>query len=392
MIMATEYMLSYTAAEIDEKLGKIDNMDEQVVSAVEAYLAANPVTSVYIGSTPPANGELYWLDTSDGASEGGGEQEPPEVVTYSVTNNLTATTSDNTTDSVNEGGSYSAVLTANEGYVLSNISVTMGGEDITRNVYSNGTIYIASVSGDIVITAVATEIVEGVTSYTITNTLTNMTSDNPALSVEENAEYTARLTVVDGYELYSVTVKMDGVNITDSVYADGVITIPAVTGDIVITAIATTPNGNLLESNIIEFANDGSFINISEWEALNCDTVYLVSYSSMDTLRWLYIQFRYTQGMTKHSFVEQSLPFNQSNEADGTYVTELYTNVQTQEEVSKYAYVAKINLRAVLDACQALIDNGEAMSAYPYTLKIGDGNVRDLKFRLLRAYDPNQAV
>ena len=62
--------------------------------------------------------------------------------------------------------SFTATLTANTGYIINEVSVTMGGEDITSTAYADGVITIASVTGDVEITAVAWEIIN-VTSYTI---------------------------------------------------------------------------------------------------------------------------------------------------------------------------------------------------------------------------------
>ena len=74
---------------------------------------------------------------------------------YSVTYNLTNCTSDNTSESVVEGESYSATITANEGYNLDNVTVVHNGESVT---VTNGSFTIDSVSGDIVITATATSV------------------------------------------------------------------------------------------------------------------------------------------------------------------------------------------------------------------------------------------
>lgn len=75
-------------------------------------------------------------------------------VYYSVTNNLTNCTSDNGASKVVEGESYIATITANDGYELKSVSATMGGSAVS---VSGGVINIASVTGDIVITAVAEE-------------------------------------------------------------------------------------------------------------------------------------------------------------------------------------------------------------------------------------------
>lgn len=81
---------------------------------------------------------------------------------------------------------------------------------------------------------------EGVT-YTITNTLTNVTNSNTATSIAENETYTGTLTADTGYTIDTVTVSMGGVNVTDTVYtaATGAISIPNVTGNVIITATAT---------------------------------------------------------------------------------------------------------------------------------------------------------
>jgi len=73
-----------------------------------------------------------------------------------ITNNLTNVTTDNASTTVVENGSYSANLAVtSDEYMLDTVTVTMGGVDVTNNVYSNGFIYIENATGDIVITATA---------------------------------------------------------------------------------------------------------------------------------------------------------------------------------------------------------------------------------------------
>ena len=78
-------------------------------------------------------------------------------VMYSITNNLTNATNSNPATSIASGASYSAVITANEGSVLSTAVITMGGIDITSTAYDSGNISIASVTGNIVITVTTSE-------------------------------------------------------------------------------------------------------------------------------------------------------------------------------------------------------------------------------------------
>ena len=75
--------------------------------------------------------------------------------------------------------------------------------------------------------------------YSVTSNLSNVTSSNTSVSVEENQSYSATLSVADGYEMQSVVVTMGGVDVTDEYVTENKIQIGTVTGDIVITAIAT---------------------------------------------------------------------------------------------------------------------------------------------------------
>ena len=77
--------------------------------------------------------------------------------------------------------------------------------------------------------------------HSITNALTNVSTSNDAVAAEDGTSYTATLTAKSGYTLGEVTIKMGGADITATAYnADtGVISIVAVTGDVVITAKAT---------------------------------------------------------------------------------------------------------------------------------------------------------
>ena len=92
--------------------------------------------------------------------------------------------------------------------------------------------------------------------YIITNNLTNVSNSNSAGAVAENTSYSATLTADSGYDLESVTVAMGGTDITSTAYADGVIHISAVTGNVVITANATATQ----EARTVYFANDDSIV------------------------------------------------------------------------------------------------------------------------------------
>lgn len=75
-------------------------------------------------------------------------------ISYLVTQNLTNVTSSYTETRAIEGQPLSITLTPDDGYTFANVSVEMGGTDITSSVYDgNGNIEINEVTGDIIIFA-----------------------------------------------------------------------------------------------------------------------------------------------------------------------------------------------------------------------------------------------
>lgn len=77
-------------------------------------------------------------------------------------------------------------------------------------------------------------------TFTVTNTLSNCSSSNSAGSIGINKSYTATITANSGYTLKgaTVSVSMGGTDITAAAYNSGVISIPAVTGAVVISVSA----------------------------------------------------------------------------------------------------------------------------------------------------------
>ena len=92
----------------------------------------------------------------------------------------------------------------------------------------------AMISGD------AGDVVVPPQEYTVTNTLTGCTSSNAATTVTGGDTYYATITASNGYVLNGATVivKMGGTDVTALYYADGIINIPDVSGDIEITITA----------------------------------------------------------------------------------------------------------------------------------------------------------
>jgi lysophospholipase L1-like esterase len=76
----------------------------------------------------------------------------PTVTKYTITNTLSNATNSNSVTDIEENQSYTAIITANKGYDINKITVTMGGNDITSSVVNGNNINISQVTGNITIT------------------------------------------------------------------------------------------------------------------------------------------------------------------------------------------------------------------------------------------------
>jgi hypothetical protein len=95
---------------------------------------------------------------------------------------------------------------------------------------------------------------ESVKYYSIFTTLTDASIDSSATTVKEGETYTGTIRLADGFNMKSVVVTMGGVDVTSTTYADGVITIPEVTGDVRITVVAV--------GNMIRLSTEGDGVTI----------------------------------------------------------------------------------------------------------------------------------
>ena len=192
------------------------------------------VTCTMGGVTQPVQGGVINIANVTGnititATAG---EPTPTPTTYTVTNNLTNATNSNSATTITEGESYTAYISPIENYKIDSLTCTMGGAQQT---VTNNTINIASVSGNIVVTAVASEDTPPVVSYTVTNNLTHATNSNGATTVEEGSAYSATISAEQGYHITSVTCTMGG---AQQIVTNNYINIVSVSGDIVITAVA----------------------------------------------------------------------------------------------------------------------------------------------------------
>lgn len=126
-------------------------------------------------------------------------------------------------------------------YFRNNFTGENDNEKVVAWAVANGITYAeinafraAMISGD------AGEVVVPPQEYTVTNTLTGCASSNAATTVTEGDAYYAAITANSGYTMSGATVhvKMGGTDVTALYYADGIINIPNVSGNIEITITA----------------------------------------------------------------------------------------------------------------------------------------------------------
>lgn len=114
-------------------------------------------------------------------------------------------------------------------------------------------------------------------AWSIVQNLTYVTSTNTSFNVKKGESYTTTIVPNTNYTINSVTVVMGGVDITNTAYNNGVITINSVTGNVTITAIAKKNSGALLPSGGLlanfDFRNkEMTSYNLSGWgNVYKCD-------------------------------------------------------------------------------------------------------------------------
>ena len=183
-----------------------------------------------------------------GSSGGGGTDPGPDpepiipvdpTTEYTITYNLTNVTISNTSKKISQGYSYRATVTPKNNYTLDLVEIKMDGTVVTDKYYSNGSIYIPSVTGNLVITATAGSGEGGgtapTTSYRVNYYLLNFTADNNFTTVAEGSSFNEVLRMT-GDTNPVINVTMNGQKINYTVQGKDYIISTIVTGNINIMA------------------------------------------------------------------------------------------------------------------------------------------------------------
>ena len=118
--------------------------------------------------------------------------------------------------------------------------------------------------------------------WEVTNNLTNCTTSNESVQTIKGAAYTATITASAGYVMTGATVSitMGGVDVTAIVYSNGVISIPAVTGALVITISAAAKQVSSISA---VYTQSSTVYNDDELDSLKSDLVVTATYDDSST-------------------------------------------------------------------------------------------------------------
>ena len=194
--------------------------------------------------------------------------------------------------------------------------------------------------------------------YTIANSLTHCASNNNATSIMEGYNYSAVLTPSSGYELSSVQIMMGGVNITASVYENGVINIAEVTGNVAITATATKilPDGYIALEYVTADGNQYINTGITETEIISAEYDFSLNADS-----------RYGTGNHILSSTNVFMPFLRSTYTESDHARDLMVCNRGQSEGTETAFQWSLNRRYAFKAFMGgtnniVIDNAQVAS------------------------------
>ena len=118
--------------------------------------------------------------------------------------------------------------------------------------------------------------------WQVTNNLTNCTTSNESVQTIKGAAYSATITASTGYVMTGATVSitMGGNDITATAYSNGVISIPAVTGALVITISAAAKTVSSISA---VYTQSGTVYDTDSLDSLKTDLVVTATYSDSST-------------------------------------------------------------------------------------------------------------
>lgn len=119
------------------------------------------------------------------------------------------------------------------------------------------------------------EALNGSSTRSVLLVLSHVSSSNTQSTVEVGDSYTTTLTASTNYTLNTVSVSMGGVDVTATTYSSGTVSIPSVTGNIVITATAVLA----AQSITATYTQSGTVYDTDSLDSLKADLVVTANYA-----------------------------------------------------------------------------------------------------------------
>ena len=276
-----------------------------------------------------------------------------EITTHTITNNLTNCTTNNNNESVLSNSSYSAIITANNGYTNLSITVTMGEIDITSNVVRGNIINIPNVTGNISITARATQ---SSTEVVIDESLEILTSFNYINMTE------------GGYKVLYVKLSKQP------------------TSNVVVNISSSSPNLSLSKSSLT-FTNTNWYTSqsvnvISSSDTNTIDEMYQLTLSSSglsDKIVTIDVTDESNSGFevlynNGELISGASLSLNNATD-NGTYIT---TNMNADESIIISGYKLNLNKNDKVHLLVGLATTDPASIYSIRSMQLGDNSANDI--------------
>ena len=190
--------------------------------------------------------------------------------------------------------------------------------------------------------------------YNVTLVLSGCDCNNSTILVAEGEAYNATLTAQEGYTLDGATINitMDGVDITSDVYEGGVITIDAVTGDVIINVSCAEAGAvdNLAAENILMSDTKELVVGLDVLDGL--EKVYLYGTTGNEYHKKVGIKARYTSAWG-YEWIANGVTIATANAGTDSVVTAGYDHYDDGGYI-----VFEIDVPALLAARQSLLDSG----------------------------------
>ena len=276
-----------------------------------------------------------------------------EITTHTITNNLTNCTTNNNNESVLSNSSYSAIITANSGYTNLSITVTMGEIDITSNVVRGNIINIPNVTGNISITARATQ---SSTEVVIDESLEILTSFNYINMTE------------GGYKVLYVKLSKQP------------------TSNVVVNISSSSPNLSLSKSSLT-FTNTNWYTSqsiniISSSDTNTIDETYQLTLSSSglsDKIVTIDVTDESNSGfevLYNNGELISGASLSLTNATDnGTYIT---TNMNADESIAISGYKLNLNKNDKVHLLVGLATTDPASIYNIRSMQLGDNSANDI--------------